>query len=1071
MSIGQLGWATLLIASFTYSAIAQDATTDKKPAVEQVVAAVAGNEQVAEILRTRPGRGVMADDSQPTPPEQSLKTFKLKSGLTIELVASEPAISQPLFLSWDSAGRMWVVQYRQYQYPAGLKVVRFDQHLRAVFDRVPEPPPNHVLGADVISVLEDTDGDQRYDRQRDVITGLNICTSVAIGYGGIWVLNPPYLLFYPDRDNDAVPDADPEVHLSGFGLQDTHSVANSLLIGPDGWLYGANGSTTAGSIVSAATKATTFEGQCLWRYHPTSRVFEIYAEGGGNTFSLDIDAQGHVFSGTNGGETRGWHYPQGSYGQKNWGKHGPLTNPFAFGYFSPMKSEGDKRRFPQAFLIYDGGWLGEDFNGSVIAPNSMHNLVWHSRRYADGSTFRTVDEPNMLECSDRWFRPVYAGVGPDGAVYLADWYDTRLSHVSPIDDWHKTSGRIYRIRPDSSAVQDALATAGTTADKIGTAEAADQHAVRRLAPGQLVSLQGMSAEQLVTMLRHPNKWVRQRAALELGWQQQSQIAAQLIRLVEDESSLDAVWALNNLGELTLQRATAWLQHSDPHIRRWVVRLLGDRHEGPIQMAELAARETDVQVRSQLAASARRIPANVALPVIHNLLAHHQDISDPHMPLMIWWAIQQHAEEYDAILRLLGDRKVWTSPIMRQIVAERLMQRYATSDGPAGLQRCAQLLQIAPDQSARDALVNGLNNAFQGRRLPPELPPVIQDALNDYRQARGVDGIVLAAQQGDAAALHQAHGWLQDNQADIGLRIEAARLFGSQNYPPAVEDLLNLAAGRTTQQPALQRAALQALAQYDQPRIGPVILAAFDSTLPAEHGLRETACRTLASRPAWALALLNEINQWRIRKQDIPSDVISQLRNHSDRKIVAAVDEAFGAAPQANSPERVERIRLLSQLLQPLLHSVGADAAVPASASLEQLYEGKRLFMDRCGKCHQLFGQGEKIGPALDTYDRSNLNFWSTAIVAPSVEIREGYQTYALLTSDGRVVTGLLVASDLQSTTLRTAEQHLVTVAKAEVEQLQAIPQSLMPDDLLNDLTDPQLLALFRYLIHGYAFSD
>ena len=123
-------------------------------------------------------------------------------------------------------------------------MVKYDQYLRAVFDKVPPPPPHHFPGADKITVLEDTDGDGRFDKAKDVITGLSIVSSVLIGRGGLWVLNPPYLLFYRDANGDDVPDADPEVHLSGFGLEDTHSVANSLEWGPDGWLYGANGSTT-----------------------------------------------------------------------------------------------------------------------------------------------------------------------------------------------------------------------------------------------------------------------------------------------------------------------------------------------------------------------------------------------------------------------------------------------------------------------------------------------------------------------------------------------------------------------------------------------------------------------------------------------------------------------------------------------------------------------------------------------------------------------------------------------------------------------------------------------------------
>ncbi len=195
----------------------------------------------------------MADDSAPTPAAEAVNKFDVRNGFELEVAISEPVVAQPLFASWDSRGRMWVVQYRQYQYPAGLKVIRFDQHLRAVFDKVPDPPPAGTPGLDKITVHEDTNGDGTYDKHKEVISSLNIATSVQVGNGGIWVLNPPYLLRYPDANRDDVPDGDPEVHLSGFGLQDTHSVANSLLWGPDGWLYGCNGSTTVGDVSSAVT--------------------------------------------------------------------------------------------------------------------------------------------------------------------------------------------------------------------------------------------------------------------------------------------------------------------------------------------------------------------------------------------------------------------------------------------------------------------------------------------------------------------------------------------------------------------------------------------------------------------------------------------------------------------------------------------------------------------------------------------------------------------------------------------------------------------------------------------------
>ena len=602
-------------------------------------------------------------------------------------------------------------------------MIRYDQHLRAIFDKVPDPPPHGIAGADKITVHEDSDGDGIYDKHKEVITGLNIATAVQVGNGSIWVLNPPYLLRYADEDGDDVPEGEPEVHLSGFGLQDTHSVANSLLWGPDGWLYGANGSTTVGDVSSAVTKGVRFQGQCIWRYDPRSKEFEIYAEGGGNTFSLDIDSQGRVFSGTNGGNTRGWYYPQGSYSEKNWGKHGPLTNPYAFGFFPPMKFEGDGRRFPQAFCIYEGGLYPDAFDGSIIAPNAMQNLVWNSRRLADGSTYRTVDEANLAESPDRWFRPVYCGVGPDGAAYIADWYDTRLSHVSPIDDWHKESGRIYRITP----------TGSSPIYKQG-------------------NLHQLSSEELINLFGHANKWVRQRAALELGWRRDPAVVDLLASKV-DAGSLEALWAIASMDQLTEPRADRWLAHSDANIRRWVVRLLGDRHESRPQLASMAASEPNVQVRSQLASTAKRLQANEAIPIIQSLMQHDEDVDDPHLPLLIWWALEEHCGQWPEIQSMLSDSSLWRTAIFQAHLNSRLMQRYASSATAEELDHCAWLLESAPDEDARRQLMIGMNRAFQGRSLPP-LPRSLALALDEYQSSLGDSGLALGLRQSKPDAMEQ-----------------------------------------------------------------------------------------------------------------------------------------------------------------------------------------------------------------------------------------------------------------------------------------------------------------------------
>src|SRR5580700_8615228 len=236
-------------------------------------------------------------------------------------------VRQPVSACFDERGRLWVVEYLQYPNPAGLKPLTVDQYLRTEYDRAPEPPPRGPRGADRIKILEDTDGDGRADKETVFVEGLNLASGLAVGHGGVFVGQAPYLLFYPDKDRDDRPDGDPEVLLTGFGLQDAHATVNSMTWGPDGWLYGVQGST-----VTAKIRGIEFQ-QGVWRYHPRTRQFELFAEGGGNSWGLDFDRHGNLFYSTNVGGFTMLHGVQGGYYWKSFGKHGALHNPFTFGYF------------------------------------------------------------------------------------------------------------------------------------------------------------------------------------------------------------------------------------------------------------------------------------------------------------------------------------------------------------------------------------------------------------------------------------------------------------------------------------------------------------------------------------------------------------------------------------------------------------------------------------------------------------------------------------------------------------------------------------------------------------------
>ena len=1010
-----------LAAFLPTAALAQNAEPDVSKA---------GNDQVAEIIKNYEGRGTLADDTPPTPAAEAVKKFRVRDGFEVDLMASEPVVGQPLFMNWDSRGRLWVMQYLQYQFPAGLKIVEYDNHLRAQFDKVPEPPPHGTRGADKITVFEDTDGDGFFDKHKDVITGLNIATSVAIGHGGIWVSNPPYLLFYPDADGDDVPDGDPEVCLSGFGIEDTHSVMNNLEWGPDGWLYGVNGSTTTGVVKNPATgDEVAWQGQMVWRYHPDSKRFEIYAEGGGNTFSLEIDAKGRVFSGTNNGDTRGMYYPQGSYGKKGWGKHGPLTNPYAFGYFNHMRHEGDKNRFAQAFCIYEAGLYPPAYEGKIVAPNSLHNVVWVSELFPDTSTYRTVDEPNLLETDDRWFRPVFSGVGPDGCVYVGDWYDTRLSHVRPVDDWHKDSGRVYRVRPKGSQPN--------------------------YAHGDLAKAE---ASKLIGLFADPNRFVRRRAVLELGWRGDKSVVPQLVELVtanKGQASLEALWAVNLLGGLSEELAIDWLGHQDEHVRRWVARVIGDRREAGQDLgdalSELAAREKQVQVRSQLASAAKRLPPEVAIPIVRNLLGRSEDAEDMHMPLMDWWALEAQAEKpkgREMIERMVADEVTWSLPLFRDEVALRLMRRYAMAGGEENFSTCAKLLAEAPDDDAKKRLMTGLQLAFQGAPIP-ELPEALTKQMDVYAASAGENDLILAIQRGDKDALKEALAVVASSASDPVERIELAKLFGDVNDAVVVPTLLKLLS--LDQQSTLKRVALQSLANYDDANIPKTILARHGSTLPDEHAVRSTAHRVMAGRVDWAKMFLEKVDLAHIKARNVQPDVVQLLALHKDGEINAKIARHWPEMRAQTSEQNLAEIARIKK-------------ALAAEGGKGDPEAGRAHFTARCAACHKLFEEGNTVAPDLTVYERGNLDFWLPAIVDPSLEIREGYTNFVATMKDERILIGMIAAQDPQTVTLRDAANQESLLSRGDIKTLEATPVSLMPPGLLTGMSDAELRDLFAYLM-------
>ena len=773
----------------------------------------------------------------------------------------------------------------------------------------------------------------------------------------------------------------------------------------------------------------------VWRYHPRTRAFEIFAEGSGNTFGLEVDAQGRLYSGHNGGGTRGWHYVQGGFYQMQGvdpGKFGPPRNPYAFGELPRMKTADAVVRFTHFGSFAEGTAMPSKVAGMLFGLDPLHNLVTTSVRTPRGSTFETTDQEPALRSSDTAFRPVYIANAPDGSLFIADMYEFYIAHGQHYQNQiDPTTGRIYRLRGKDAVLETD------------------------------VNLAAKSTAQLVALLAHPNKWHRHTAVRLLGERKDPEAAAPLRKAIAGEpglGALNALWALHQSAGLDEATAIVAMAHPYAPVRLWTARLLGDewgihRNLGAGRHAASGGRlpervfdallararsEPDAEVISQVAATARRFDGPQAMPLVAAVLGHDEAAHDPYIPLLCWWVLEAHIPASNAdIVALLKSPALWDKPMVFEHLLPRLARRYAVEGKRQDLLLCAQLFRDAPTARHAGQLLKGVEEAFRGRPmtgLPDEL-------LAGLRRA-GQLPLIFRVRLGEREAVTEAIRRFQDPNTKAEERLLFARAFGEVREASAVPALLAAASGPATDD--VRKASLSSLSSYDDEAIGAQVAA----LLPKLAGdVRTAAFTMLASRAKWSVRLLDAVQGGRVKAADVPDDVATRLRASEDK----AVAELAARVLPAKAPVAAEFQKRIDEVAGVLKGGAGNP------------YAGEPIFMDRCAKCHKLFFKGGNVGPDLTQYQRDNLGTMLLSIVNPSAEIREGYQYYIVATTDDRILSGFFVDRDNQVTVLRGLDGENITLRASEIRAIKPTGQSLMPTGLLDGLSDQQLRDFFAYL--------
>jgi putative membrane-bound dehydrogenase-like protein len=958
------------------------------------------------ILMQFPRGSAVFGDERPLSPKVAAERFTLPDGFTCTLFAGEPDVTQPIAFTIDPRGRLWVVECRSY--------------------------PDWTRdgsGQDRVLIFEDRDGDGQFD-ERTVFwdRGSNL-SGIELGFGGVWLCSTPNLVFLPDRNGDDRPDGPPEPVLDGWDLEARHNVFNGLTWGPDGWLYGCNGILSNSSVgPPGATDEQRTRLNCgVWRYHPVRREFEVVASGTTNPWGLDFDAVGRLFI-TNCVIEHVFQVFPGAHYQRMFGQD---LNTHAYGL---IKSCADHIHWGGGFWDiaiggvhndYGGGhahagamiYLGDnwpaEYRGHLFTINIHGQRVNRDACTPRGSGVVVSHRPDAVLSRDPWFRGLELKYGPDGGVYVTDWNDIGECHDA--EEVQRETGRIFKI------------THGAQRDST-------------------VDLAALSDVELAERQRHENEW-HVRTSRRLLQERSSDrmldaAAVEALRamLAGDRAveRLRAVWTLHATGNLDADALRALFADADEHARSWAVRLeLEDRsvtRGDLLQLAELAREDASPVVRVELAAALQRLPAADRWPVARELVRHAADAEDHNIPLMLWYGIEPLAG--DAESRDMGLLAAARIPLVQRYLARRI----ATMDG--GIERLAAWMRSSDTWVSGTGVAEGLKDAVEGRRQlrrPERWEEIARKPVSDATARDALDYVSLVF--GDNVVFERLVATARDTtraEAERRTALETLIQVPNPQLLPALQALLRDA--------ALAEPALRGLALYDDPSSAPLVVELYPDLTDVQ---REAAVSLLAARRGSARVLVEALASKRIPARDVSAYVARQLRDYGDPAISGRLDELWGSL-RSSPREKTERIAEYGAQLT-------ADALQQADVR-----HGRGLFVQKCAQCHRLFGEGATIGPELTGAQRTSVEYLLQHIVEPSAAVPREYRVHTVLTSDGRLLNGVVPEEGERTVTLQTPTERIV-LDRADIEEMRATSASMMPEGLLEALSPEERRDLVAYL--------
>lgn len=951
------------------------------------------------------------------PSDQALAGMNVPEGFRVTLSAAEPDVTQPIAIAIDARGRIWVAECHSY------------------------PRWNHSHNDRILVFTPDADG--RFGPPTVFCDNLTNLSGIEIGFGGVWCVCAPHLLFIPDADRDDRPDGPPEVVLDGWDTKPSmpHHMPNHLLWGMDGWLYGCLGGSSMSrvGVVGSTAEQRLPVGPGIWRFHPVSKRFEVVARGTVNPWGIDFDARGRLFASNNivahlwhivpGGSYEGIEIPAHQYelmsgcaDHNHWGG----ANPFLVDARKLDTAGGGHAH--AGLMIYQGDNWPAPYRGAAFLCNIHGRRINYDTLAERGAEVVAQHGGDLLLASDPGFRGIDLKYGPDGAVYVCDWNSTGECH-STNSDSPSATGRIYRIAH------------GTPKRKA-------------------IDLDACSDRVLADLHEEVNDWYSRRARLVLAARaSQRSLDAEAIGFLQGmlrdpkrdvELRLRALWTLHAVGGFDGGAAAESLKDSTPAIRAWALRFLT---EGPLSSDNLkevlrtqAANERDETVQVELLSTLHRLTPPFRSEVGRILIPKLASTLPRNWQRLAWYGVEP----------TVAKDPVWAGtlnatihvPFLNYAMSRRLAELTLADGAPSGLDEAIdKLLSALPaaDHEIQAGSLRGFRDGLSGHRTSvPRVWPRIRDELSRSDSTEIRDLVYsIGAHFGDRVAQRELHRLMNDRSLPTERRRQAIADCAARPSEETRDVLLGLMGDAD---PAVGQAAILALAAFSDRLVSERLLARYGTLTPLQ---KQAAMEVFAGHPIHARELLKHVEFGSIASSEIPPHLVRQMFRMNDVEVSTKLRRLWGEVRVSDADTKAQ-IALLKKQLTP-------DRLAHANPS-----KGRETFRKLCAGCHVFQDEGQRAGPDLSG-TAPDLDTLLTNIVDPNAMVAREFQTTVIETSAGRVLTGLVLNENERTLTLRTANDTLV-IDKKEIAMRRRLSESFMPTGLLQNLGETEIADLFRYLM-------